>query len=332
MPFTKLLKTSFQHILRNKGLAFASVIVMTLTFLISSAFGAAFYTSTNILDYVDKKIPVIVFVDNNASSDEIKHISDTIKSIKSSAITQYNSKDVSYGIYLKATANNPALTLGVTPDSLPAFINVNVASQKDALDLYNQLVHTISIKTDKSSEELQKTKENVIYVDSEIHVMKSEFKSIVNVGLDLKSSDFFYNFKNFVQISGILIAIFLILVSLIIIFITTGMAIYSNREEIETMELVGATPGYIKRPYILGGAIFGALGAFISTAIMYILGYSIIKYNAGGVFLFLNQLFKGIEWVNLTRLLQVLLFLVLVLIGAIIGAIASAFATKRYLK
>ena len=333
MTLDKLFKTSLQHISRNKGLAFASVVVMTLTFLISSVFGVAFYTATTILDYVDKKIPVIVFVENTATDTQLALLNNTIKSIKPNATIKYNSKDVSYDIYIRSNKNNPSLTIGVTPDTLPAFIEVNVPTQVDALDLYSSLVKTVSDKTDKDFTALKTEKLNyLIYNGSDTYVMKKDYQFIRTISIDRKTSEFFNNLKNFVQLAGIIIAIFLVVVSLIIIFITTGMAIYSNREEIETMELVGATPIYVRLPYIFDGAIFGFIGAFVSTVLLFIFGYIVIKYNAGGVVGFLNKFFDGIQWVDLNLWVQAGLAVFLLAIGSAIGAFASAIATKRYLK
>jgi len=332
VPIGKLFKNSSQHILRNKGLAFASVIVMTLTFLISSTFGVAFYVATNILDYVDKKIPVKIFIENTASEDQIKYIESTVKSINPSAITKYNSKEVSYEIYTKANVNDPSLTYDVNPSLLPAFIDINVANQKDALDIYNKLLDKLLVKTDKTYDEVKKAKENFMYKGKDLYLMKDDFKYIVSIRLNQKTSEFFKELRNTVQIVGVVMAIFLIVVSLIIIFITTGMAIYSNREEIETMELVGATPAYVRIPYIFDGAIFGFFGALVSTSILYLAGWMFIYNNAGGIVPFLNSFFAGIEWVNLGVTGLIGLFFGLLAIGSFIGALASAIATKRYLK
>ena len=305
---------------------------MTLTFLITSIFGAAFYVATNILDYVDKKIPVKIFIENTATDQDVKKIMDTIKSINPKATPTYNSKQVSYDIYLKANANDPALTYDVNPDLLPGFIDVNVASQKEALDLYNTLLKTIVEKTSLTYDEIKKAKQNFVILDKDLYVMKNDFKYIVSIRLNQKTSEFFRDLRNTVQLVGAIMAAFLIIVSLTIIFITTGMAIYTNREEIETMELVGATPSYVRLPYIFDGAIFGFIGSFISTSILYTAGFFFIRQDVAGFVAYLNSFFAGIQWVHLGVLGLLGVFAAILLIGSIIGSIASAIATKRYLK
>lgn len=56
----------------------------------------------------------------------------------------------------------------------------------------------------------------------------------------------------------------LFLASMLLISNTVRLSILNKRESIEIMSLVGATPGFIRRPFVFEGALQGALGAFIS--------------------------------------------------------------------
>jgi cell division transport system permease protein len=61
------------------------------------------------------------------------------------------------------------------------------------------------------------------------------------------------------------------LVSLLIILVIVGMKITMRREEIEILQLLGATSWYIRAPFVLEGIFYGIVGAFLAWGVSYLL-------------------------------------------------------------
>ena len=122
---------------------------------------------------------------------------------------------------------------------------------------------------------------------------------------------------------GVITSIFLILASVLIVFNTIRLAIYTTKDEINVMQLVGASDSYVQGPFIVEGALYGfvagvlALGALFPIALW--LGPS-------------SQAFLG-EFNTLSYYVSHLPYLIFVLVGTgiLFGAISSFLAVRRYL-
>ena len=119
-------------------------------------------------------------------------------------------------------------------------------------------------------------------------------------------------------------SIVFVVISTLIIFNTIRMAIFTRREEIEIMKLVGATNWFIRGPFIFEAALYGIIAAIV--ALIFI--YTVI---IGGV----PKLGNYIETAAITNILKENVARVVfaeLFLGIMIGAASSMFALKRYLK
>lgn len=115
------------------------------------------------------------------------------------------------------------------------------------------------------------------------------------------------------------IAVAMLLISFVLINNTVYLAVYSRRFIIHTMRLVGATPGFIRRPFILAGVASGAVASAI--AIVLLLGSQFWLAS-------LDPMFE--QSLQLTDMLLVSGGIVIA--GILICTLASALATNRYLR
>ncbi len=123
---------------------------------------------------------------------------------------------------------------------------------------------------------------------------------------------------------GFALSIVLILLSLIITFNTVRLAIYTAREEISVMRLVGATKMYVRGPFVVEGVIYGVAAALIVLALFYPLTLWIGPFT--------ERFFGAINIFSYYTANFGQMFLILMGAGIVLGAVSSYLAVRRYLK
>jgi len=112
---------------------------------------------------------------------------------------------------------------------------------------------------------------------------------------------------------------FLLLIAIALINNTIRLAIYSKRFIIRTMQLVGATAGYIRRPFLFRSILQGIVGALIAMAVL-----------TGFIYFLQNEMSGIIRLTDMTVLL--LLFTIVMILGIIINWLSTYAAVSKYLR
>jgi cell division transport system permease protein len=133
---------------------------------------------------------------------------------------------------------------------------------------------------------------------------------------------------HFIQQAGVIGIIVFIIISMLIIFNTIRMTIFNRRDELVIMRLLGATPGYIRGPFIVETMLYGAVAAAVSLAIcgaLFAIASSTLEASSLGLLdiSYSSKYFTKNLWIILTAQ---------IVVGIMIGAVSSAIATRRYLK
>lgn len=177
----------------------------------------------------------------------------------------------------------------------------------------NPLPPTIGFKP----KEEHATLEGMKIIEKEIIAAYGE--SIEDVNYDEGSvQDVNLGFKQFVYLFGV-VALLLILVAVAMINNTIRLALYSKRFSIKTMQLVGATSGYIRRPFLWQSIGMGLVSGTIAMALLFVLFYA------------LNNVVDSIE---ITYDIKTFLLLLVSLlgIGVVISLVSTWFALNKYLR
>lgn len=120
---------------------------------------------------------------------------------------------------------------------------------------------------------------------------------------------------------GVVLSVVLLSSAMFFVFSTVRLAVFSRRDEIEILTLVGATPGFVRLPFLVEGALQGLAGAALAAGLL------------GLLHLELRGLVRDVYMLNATwSLLPPGMVAWLVIGGPTVGLCASALSVGRYLK
>jgi len=132
--------------------------------------------------------------------------------------------------------------------------------------------------------------------------------------------------ERFITIGSIISAGTLSLVSIMIIFNTIRMAIYTRRDEIAIMKLIGATPNYIRGPFLVEASLYGVIAGIFSNVAVYSLVFIL-----GGKVADSPEFSQTYEYFTAPSTI-VLMVLSSITLGVLIGSVSSMLAMERHLK
>jgi cell division transport system permease protein len=278
----------------------AAVVTMFVTMLLAGFFLLASTGSSLTLRYFESKPQITVFFADTATLDDAENLKKTLMDTGKVAGTKYVSKEDALAIYKEQNKNDPLLLEMVTADILPASLEV---SAKDPKFLH------------------------------ELEPIISESQGIEEVIFQRDVVDTLLKWTNAIRwLGGILVVLFAIN-SILIIMTVIGMKIALKKEEIEILNLVGASPWYIRWPFILEGGLYGMAGAIASWLILSVLLIAVQPYIFGflGMIPVISVVFTSVaSWPFAGFIFGFLL--ILDLLGFLLGSLGSVVALARYLK
>lgn len=134
--------------------------------------------------------------------------------------------------------------------------------------------------------------------------------------------------SDFIKKIGTWLIIILLLISIFIISNTIKITVLNRRKEIELMQYIGATNGYVRGPFMVEGVILGLIGSF--TAILILMaGYNyFIRYLSGRYVALLSGISGYIIGIDMIISDLVIIFIT---IGIGIGILGSLISLKKFL-
>jgi len=169
-------------------------------------------------------------------------------------------------------------------------------SREEGLKLMNKQIGTDLNFNDNPLKDIYKLKlKNDYTSEKEIAILKSELKKMQWVEECYYEKEDIQSLKS--NLSGfnsvlLLIALVFIIISFILIYNNLRFMLHADRFQIKTMELIGASPVFIKRPYIKISIKIGILSAILSVLIIsLILIYLEANYRVFNTFFELNIIY-----------------------------------------
>jgi len=266
---------------------FSVVLSIALVLFLLGLLGMLVLNAKKVSDHFKEQVVVTIYLKETAKEVEIKQLE------KSLAMADYV-KSIEY----------------VSKEQAAEFLKEE--NGEDFMDFvgYNPLQNSIDVhlKADfVTSEHLEKISEEATSKDFVDEVTyDNDLVNLMNE--NVKKISFWV-----LVISGIFT-----LIAVLLINSSIRLAVYSKRFTIKTMQMVGATKQFIRRPFVWKSVRLGIIGAALA-----LIGMGIVLYN-------LNKTFPELELLS-TPFLIVLLFAVVFALGIIITWISTHIATQRFL-
>ena len=287
-------RDAIKSVVRNFSLSLASISCITITLIIVAIAIIASYNVQNFTKQIEKDMTIVVFLDNEATEEDVKEIEKELKSIKNIEKYSFQSKqDIKEQMQKESEVFNTVL--------------------KNWTDEESPLKDTFQVKV-KEIEHIKSTANKIERVDKVSVVRYGE-------GMVDKMVSAFSSVEKITY--GIVIA--LILVTVFLIINTIKLTISARRREIGIMRLVGASNFTIKTPFIIEGMILGLLGSIVPIIITTYGYLAFYKHFDGHLYSKLIELIKPEPFIyNIS--------LMVLGIGIVVGMVGSASAVKKYLK
>ncbi len=291
-----IFKQAFKSIWRNRMMGLASI-GSVMAVLIILGFILLIVLNVNNLALVTKESfdEIAVFVDKNADADSIKQMGKDFQQIDGVLSVGFQTKDYALQKLKSDWGDDASLLDGLKENPLPNTYIVQLTNVENSDRVIKQLKQYESVE--------------------EVRFYKDAVNSLISI-------------SDFVKKVGSGLIVILLLISIFIISNTIKITVLNRRKEIELMQYIGATNGYVRGPFMIEGIILGLIGSFAAIIIL-MMGYNyFIEYLAGRYITLLSGLSGYIIGLDMILSDVTIIFLT---IGIGIGILGSLISLKKFL-
>lgn len=240
----RVIKWGLKGFLRNGWLSAATISVMTLTLIVITTLLMLNIVASAVLKNIQEKIDISVYFKQEAKEEDILIVKSQLEKLAEVKEVEYVSREEALRRFKERHKDNPYLIEGL-----------------QELD-ENPLEASLNIKAQEASqyETISKFLEGIYYQNIIDKVDYRQNKEIID-----KLSSIITNIK----FIGLVLTGVLILIVVLVTFNAIRIAIYSSREEIKIMKLVGASNWFVRSQFIVEGALYGLISSGLTLVILY---------------------------------------------------------------
>lgn len=304
MTIKRVLVAGGKDFARGEAVSAATVLIMTVTLVLISSlvFLSALLTFT--LNTIKDKVDVSVYFVTTASESEVLAVQSQIEKLPQVASVTYTSADDALTAF-RARHATDELTLQALNELGGNPLDASLAIRAKDPSQYESIVNFLEASPALSAG-------GTSIVDRINYAQNKD--AIDRLTLAIQAT----------RGVGFAVVVLFALASILIAFATVRLAIYTAKDEIAVMRLMGASNAYIQGPFIVTGVITGVIAAALVLLLLWPATWYAGVKTAGWLSGFNIASYYGSHFG--------LIFIILMGSGILLGAIASVFAIHRYLK
>lgn len=301
--FWRVIKAGMRNLFRNAWLSIAAVAVMMVALTIMLISLVLNVTTRDVISHLSRDIKASIYINDEAPKADRQELEDTLRRQDFVATVTFVSKEEAQQRFMNSFRNDKQLLAGLTlagGDTLPASLEVSV-KDLNRMPEVERMANQSQFKP----------------VVESITLGKTDARRTIDRAAGI---------QDFVTKASIVAAAVFTLVSVLIIFNTIRMALFTRAEEIRIMKLIGATPWYIRGPFLVEASFYGVISGVVATTVVYSAILSI-----GPKIATQEEFARSYEYFTQPTIIMYI-SLGAILAGILVGLFSSALAMKRYLK
>lgn len=306
ITFQRIIKSGFTKFFRNGLVSVATVLVMSLSMLVFGGVLIGGIFVNGVIGSVEEKVDISVYFKLDAPEDNLLLFKKEIENFPEVKNVQYVSRESALESFLQRHKGDALIlrsieTVEDNPFSASMDINAKDPSKFESItSLVEQSAYASLIDFDSLGRPKITFRQN----QEAITRLSSVLGTVRAVGF---------------SVSGILA-----IIALLVAYNTVKIAIHNSKDEIAVMQLVGASPSFIRGPFLVEGLMHGLMSGIFTILILYPLLWWAGEKTAGA--------FGGLNVYAyfVSNILQIAL--IIFACSILLGVLSAQFATRRYLK
>ncbi len=286
------LRDSFKSVFRNFSLSVAAVACSTITLILVAVSIIVSYNVDSITKTLESELTIVVYLKKDVPDEQIENLKSSFVKMKNVEEVEFKDND-EWKLEMKEYSETYSTTLDYLEE--------------------NPLLDSFIVKV-----------KDVNYLKETTDAIR-EFEYVESANYGEGMAENLISAFGIIEKITIFIVFALVFVTAFLISNTIKLTIFSRRNEIEIMRLVGTSNTTIKLPFVFEGFILGFLGSIIPILIT-IYGYVLLYDHFNGYIL--SPIITLVKPFNFVIYVSV----ILLVIGCVIGMIGSYRAVRKYLK
>ena len=292
--FFYTLKQAFIQFGRNFNMGIASIFAITAMLLILSIFFIAVLNVNRAAETIKGDYDSIqIYLSDETTADDAQMLIADIMTVDGVETAYYESKKDALAKFKKRWGDNGYLLDNLTNNPLPNSIIIKIGDLE---------------KADSIAEKA------------------GTYGGVEDIKYYKNTVDKLLKITRFIQLSAIVVMIFLIIVSVVVVSNTIKLTVFNRADEISIMKYVGATNWFIRGPFLVEGLIIGLISAGIALGCASLMYHKIVETFGDQMMSMVSMRLVSEDYL-ITNLTWIFLAL-----GVSIGAVGSIISMRKFLK
>jgi len=299
LVIARTFKEALKNFARNGWLSVAAVTILFLSLFVVSLLFVVSAAGNNLLRNIQDKANISVYFKPDVSEEDIMKVKSDMTSYSEIKSIDYVSRDKALEDFKRNNADEPVIIksldeLGTNPLLASLVIKANNPNQYESI---SKFINDAPFKDNISRVNYGKNKE----VIDKLNGIVSEVKRI-----------------------GLSLSVLFAVISVLIVFNTIRITIYTHKHEIEVMRLVGASNIFIRMPFVFEGIIYGLIAMVFSTAILFVT----LKFITPQI----SRVLPADSLMSVFSSYILIIIGIQLLVGIFLGVLSGIIAIRKYLK